>query len=134
MNELDLVIDTLEQCAERDIDLTPMIYESFFSSCSDALPLMGHSDQYMRGRMVAQIFEVIMDDSHHGAGGYLRWEVEAHLNDYGVKEGMYNAFLLSIKNAVKETIEDQWKNEYELAWDTRIGQVLMEIKKHAPTH
>ena len=134
MNELEVVVNTLEQVAEHDVDLTPLIYDDFFESCSEAFPLMGHSDEYMRGRMVAQIFEVIMDDTSHGDGGYLGWEVNAHLKDYGVKEEMYNAFLASIKKAVKVTIDDQWQNEYDRAWDARIGQVLAAIKRHAPTH
>ncbi len=134
MNELEVVVNTLEQVAERDVDLTPLIYDEFFESCRDAFPLMGHSDQYMRGRMVAQIFEVIMDDSLHGDGGYLGWEVNAHLKDYGVKEEMYNAFLASIKHAVKVTIDDLWQKEHDMAWDTRIEQILTAIKRHAPTH
>ncbi|MFT5692794.1 MAG: hypothetical protein ACI92E_002130 [Oceanicoccus sp.] len=134
MNALDVVVNTLEQCAERDVDLTPLIYEDFFESCSEAFPLMGHSDQYMRGRMVAQIFEVIMDDTLHNEGGYLGWEVNAHVKDYGVKDDMYDAFFASIKKAVKVTIEEEWQDEQDFAWDARINQILAVIQRHKPAH
>ena len=59
---------------------------------------MDHSDQYMKGRMLAQVFELLLDDEHLGEGSYLRWEVNNHLLAYGVDElaqvGLGEAHLL----------------------------------------
>jgi hypothetical protein len=129
MNALELVVASLEQCAELDIDLTPAIYQTFFDRCSDALPLMGHSDEYMRGRMAAQVFEILMDDSHFGEGGYLGWEVDAHCNDYGVDPAMYDDLFAAVKSAVKEAISDGWNSDFDTAWDQRIKHVLAEISR-----
>ena len=129
INQLELVVASLEQVAERDIDLTPAIYQIFFDRCSAALPLMGHSDEYMRGRMAAQIFELLIDDAHLGEGGYLSWEVDAHCKDYGVDPAMYDVLFAAVKSAVKEAISDGWNSEFDAAWDYRIEHLLAEISR-----
>lgn len=133
MTELEVVTSTLEQCAELDVDLTPEIYDVFFKTCAESVPLMGHSDAYMRGRMLEQVFELILDDSPQGPGSYLHWEVDNHVTAYGVDAAMYDAFLRAIKEAVKRTIDDNWQDEFEAAWDARIEALLADIHNHAPT-
>ena len=131
MTDLEIVTNTLEQCAELDIDLTPAIYDVFFETCAAAVPLMDHSDEHMRGRMAEQVFELIMDDSLEGAGNYLRWEVDNHLSAYSVDVSMYRSFFASVKEAVKHTIVDAWQDEHERAWDARIEALLADIHRHA---
>ena len=60
MTSIELVTDTLMLCAEADIDVQPTVYEKFFEACPAARDLMGHSDEHMRGRMLEQVFELLM--------------------------------------------------------------------------
>ncbi len=131
MTEQESIIDSLEKCAALDIDLTPSIYEHFFSDYPDALPLMGHSDNLMRGRMVDQVFELFLDDSQQGEGGYLRWEIDNHLDAYGVQVDMYPAFLRAVQGAVATALGRQWQREHEQAWQHRIDRLLSDIETHA---
>lgn len=131
MTDVEIVTNTLEQCAELDVDLTPAIYDVFFETCAGAVPLMDHSDEHMRGRMAEQAFELIMDDSLEGAGNYLRWEVDNHLSAYSVDVSMYRSFFAAVKAAVKRTIINAWQDEHEQAWNARIEALLADIHSHA---
>lgn len=122
-----LISTSLEACAELEGDITDKVYAHFFTGCNAALPLMDHSDQYMKGRMLAQVFELLLDDDHLGEGGYLRWEVNNHLLAYGVDVAMYRSFLDAICEVVKESLGTNWSAALANAWATKIDELLTEI-------
>ena len=124
---IDTVSRSLEQCADTAGDITDRVYERFFSQCGDAMPLMGHSDTGMKGRMLAQVFELLLTDEHLGDDGYLRWEVDNHVLAYGVEVGMYPAFFTALADTVKESLGDAWGEDQEQAWSSRIGKLLEDI-------
>ena len=126
-----LISTSLEQCAEREGDIMEKVYARFFASCEAALPLMDHSDQYMRGRMLAQVFELLLDDDHLGEGGYLRWEVNNHLLAYGVDVAMYRSFLDALCEVVKESLGTSWTVALTNVWATKIDELLTEIYAEA---
>ena len=124
----DLIIDTLERCGERAGDISPAVYKSFFAANPEAFELMAHSDDGMKGRMLAQTIELLMDEDAGATNDYLRWEVNNHVSAYAVHLEMYPDFLTALRNTVAETLGDQWGEPEALAWDTRIGSLLDEIK------
>jgi hypothetical protein len=129
MNQL--ISTSLETCAELEGDITEKVYAQFFTTCEAALPLMDHSDQYMKGRMLAQVFELLLDDDHLGEGGYLRWEVNNHLLAYGVDVVMYRSFLDALCDVVKKSLGTTWTVALARAWATKIDQLLAEIYSEA---
>ena len=127
----ELISTSLEDCAELEGDITDKVYARFFATCEAALPLMEHSDQYMKGRMLAQVFELLLDDDHLGEGGYLRWEVNNHLLAYGVDVAMYRSFLDALCEVVKESLSANWTQALASAWDTKIYGLLTDIYSDA---
>jgi len=125
------ISDSLEQCAEQVGDITAPVYERFFAKCSDAEPLMGHSDDGMKGRMLAQVIELLLTDEHLGDDGYLRWEVDNHLLAYGVEVDMYPAFFEAVRDTVKASLADSWNVDQASAWATRIERLLQDVYTQA---
>jgi len=125
------VSDSLERCAEAAGDITEEVYQRFFKVCGNAVDLMGHSDQYMKGRMLAQVVELLLTDEHMGEEGYLRWEVDNHVLAYGVDVGMYNAFLDALRDTVRDAVGDAWGPAHAKAWAGRVDSLLEEIYAEA---
>ena len=128
---VQLISTSLEACAQLEGDITEKVYAQFFATCQAALPLMDHSDQYMKGRMLAQVFELLLDDEHLGEGSYLRWEVNNHLLAYGVDVAMYRSFLDALRDVVKASLGATWTVALARAWAAKIDELLAEIYAEA---
>ena len=128
------ISDSLEQCADAVGDITDVVYDRFFSQCGSAEPLRGHSDTGMKGRMLAQVFELLLTDEHLGDDGYLRWEVDNHLLAYGVEVDMYPAFLEAVRDVVKESLGPAWGTDQAHAWSSRIETLLQDIYAQSAVH
>ncbi len=124
------VIRSLEICAERKGDIVPEVYERFFARHPGALELMGHSDEYMRGRMFEQVLELLMSDEHFGAGGYLDWELDNHLVAYQVAGDMYDAFFDAVLEVVREGAAELWTEADATAWRERIDMIMAHVRVH----
>ena len=70
----------------------PQVYERFFQLRPDAEGLMQQADVSMRGRMLDQTFELLMDPDVLGPESYFRWEVTNHVSAYGVSADMYGPY------------------------------------------
>lgn len=90
-----MILDSLEQLADQDVDLTDDVYERFFESCTAASALMRHTDQHMRGRMLGQALELLLTKD---VSEYLEWEIDNHQSAYAVEADMYKPFFLAIRD------------------------------------
>ncbi len=131
MTSIELVTDTLMLCAEADIDVQPTVYEKFFEACPAARDLMGHSDEHMRGRMLEQVFELLMDPELQGAENYLEWEFNNHIDAYGVDADMYSHFFSALQQAIAGALGERWSAEFEAAWQTRIAGLINEVDAYS---
>lgn len=122
-----VVTETLERCAERDGDIVPAVYERFFALSEDARRLMAHSDPYMRGRMFEEVLALLMSDAHFGAGRYLDWELDNHLNAYQVTAPMYEALFRAVTEVVQTSLGPEWTEPAARAWQQRTARILGEI-------
>lgn len=127
----DWVVQSLELCAELDEDINDAVYKHFFAACPEAVPLMGHSDEHMRGRMMAQVLELLMENQNYQSGDYLDWEVENHVTSYAVEASMYSAFLPAVKSAVQEALGSQWHAEHENTWNERLIKMDEAIQQYS---
>lgn len=127
MDALELIIETLEKCAEQDEDITAPVFERFFSLSSESREVMGHSDQYMRGRMLEQTITLLVDSDLSAQSPYLQWEVDNH-RSYGVALSSYPAFFDAVRETVRTTAGANWSQDHENAWNERIRYVLDTIK------
>ena len=108
----------------------PAIYERFFGFSDEANQVMGHSDQYIHGRMFEQVLELLMSDEHFGPGGYLDWELDNHLDAYHVTPQMYEAFFKAVVQIVREGVGSAWTERDTLAWQSRVDRVMEQVDAH----
>jgi len=116
---------SLELCAERDIDISARVYEIFFARCPEAVDLMGHSDDLMRGRMMEQVFKLLLEEENDQE--YLNWEIYNHIIGYQVDKSMYADFFVAVKDAIKTELGDAWTDAQAKAWDGKIAQLTKGI-------
>ena len=88
---------------------------------------MGHSDEPMRGRMLEQTIELLMDGELQGPGNYFRWEIANHLSAYGVSADMYTAYFQALGDELREALGEDWHASFEKGWDLRIADLLQEV-------
>ncbi len=127
---IDVVTRTLTICADTRGDIVPAIYERFFRFCGEANQVMGHSDQYVHGRMFEQVLELLMSDELFGPGGYLDWELDNHLDAYHVTPQMYEAFFKAVVQIVREGVGSAWIERDRLAWQSRVDLVMEQVDAH----
>lgn len=121
----ELVRDSLEACAELDVDITDAVYQRFFATDKAAAELMGHADQYMRGRMLQEVVELLISEDD---ADYLKWEVTNHLLSYAVDESMYTTFFNAVQAAVADGLGAQWTPAYAQAWRVKTTSLLDAIQ------
>jgi len=116
-----------EILAERDIDLSPQIYERFFQLRPDAEELMQQADDNMLGRMLDQTFELLMDPELLGPESYFRWEVTNHVSAYSVSPDMYGPYFQAMGEALAPALGDAWTRQIASAWRVRVADLLQDL-------
>lgn len=127
---IEVVIADLETVAERSGDIAPGVYERFFVRSEAGRNTMGHSDEYMRGRMLEQVLELMFDDRHLEPGGYLDWELENHIDAYGVEPSMYRDFFLAFVDEIQSALGDDWNETRQSAWQQRTDAILKVVESY----
>jgi Globin len=120
------IIESFEIAAERAGDVAPAIYAAYFARCPESRELMRYVDQYMRGRMLESLYELLMADETSDQLRYLRFEAANH-STYGVLPHMYENLLTAVRETVRHACGDDWTSAMASAWDARLGVLLREI-------
>ena len=121
------ITDVIYLLATNEIDPLEEIYERFFRLCPEARDSMGHSDEPMRGRMLEQTFELLMDADLHGAESYFRWEITNHVSAYGVSANMYDAYFEAIGQVLAEALGEAWTASLNDAWRKQVADLLADV-------
>jgi hemoglobin-like flavoprotein len=131
ISECDTVLQTFSQLAETGQGITPRIYEFYFERCPGSQALMAHVDHRMKGRMMDEVFKLLMTEELPRQRDYLRFETKTH-EGYGVEPVMYENLLLAVMDSVKESLASTWTEGYESAWKIRLQSLLREIRTASP--
>ena len=121
------ICEAFELLAAKDIDLQQETYRRFFQLCPEAQGLMGHSDEPMRGRMLEQTYELLMDAKLQGPDSYFRWEIRNHVSAYGVSASMYGAFFQALEATIAQALGEALKQQMAKAWQQRVEDLLHEV-------
>lgn len=124
---MDLVLKSFERAAETGTDITPLIYDRYFESSPESIGLMSHIDDLVRGKMMEEVFRLLMVTNYKPETEYLNFEVKTHESAYMVEPNMYLKLLDSVRLAVKDSLASDWTVEYEEAWQARIGDLTNEL-------
>lgn len=125
----DLVYRSFERVAERAVDITPKVYQKFFARHPEAESLMGHIDQIVRGRMMDEVYRLLLADDFSEEQQYLNWEVTNHRTAYNVEFDMYPHLMEALVDAVKESMGDDWNADYEDAWAAKNELLMQEVHR-----
>ena len=124
----DLISTTFEMAAEIGGDLAPAIYANYFARCPGSQALMSHIDDIVRGKMLEELYRLLLLSDYSGEQGYLNFEMKNHKLAYSVEAHMYGNLLAAILDTVRDAIGDQWQPSFEAAWQQRINDLTLEIQ------
>lgn len=124
----DLISTNFEMAAEIGGDLAPAIYANYFARCPGSQALMSHIDDIVRGKMLEEVYRLLMLSDYSGEQGYLNFEMKNHKLAYSVEAHMYGNLLAAILDTVRDAIGDQWQPSFEAAWQQRINDLTLEIQ------
>ena len=130
MNHQQNLIASLELASERAGDLTPMVYARYFEKCPESRELMWHLDQLVKGKMLAEIFRLLMESDLDSEDAYLDFEVRTHQQSYGVLGHMYDNLMAALAEAVAEVLDSDWTQDFAAAWEVRTKALLQAISGH----
>jgi hypothetical protein len=84
-------------------------------------------DQYMRGRMLDSLFELLLAEDLSTQLRYLRFETTSHTS-YGVRPHMYENLLAAVRDTVRRLCGSDWTPGMSVAWNSRLERLLGEIR------
>lgn len=128
MSSADAIIRSLEIAAEAGGDISASVIARYHELCPASAGLMDHMDEHMLGRMMDQVFLLLMDDSDAELDSYLTFETKNH-QSYGAQPYMYENLLTATRDIVRSLVAGSWTDELEGAWKARNEFLLDEIAK-----
>lgn len=128
MSTTDGVVRSLELAAEAGGDISAAIITRYHEQCPASAVLMDHMDEHMLGRMMDQVFLLMMDDSDAELDSYLTFETRNH-ESYGARPYMYENLLSATRDVVRSLAGADWSEELNAAWDARTSYLLDAIAK-----
>lgn len=124
---VNAILQSFEIAAERAGDIAPAVYDAYFARCPESRELMRFVDQYMRGRMLESLLELLMADEVSEQYRYLHFETTSHVS-YGVLPHMYENLLTAVRDTVRDACGAYWTPVMAAAWNSRLEALLREIR------
>jgi len=112
-----------ERLAETGIDITGAVYRQFEATAPDVGMYIGAMDERMRGRMLEQVFKLLLGETEEG---YLAFEARMH-RGYGANAYFYRSLLEAVAHSVREEMGEEWSAADDAAWNRTIGRIVDEI-------
>ncbi|MGB8363845.1 MAG: globin [Rhizomicrobium sp.] len=118
-DDATLIERTLERMAEATDDITPQVYEAFFSMRPDAKELFGATFDMGRGRMLNDVFMTLLDQANGKT--YLDYTLQSYVGDHdsiGVKSmSMYKDFLAALRTTISDVLGSSWPQDEKEAFN-----------------
>ncbi len=121
------LLASLEQAAEIAGDIAPAIYSRYFERCPESQSIMVHTDEHMRGRMIEEVYRLLMAESVDHEREYLVFETSNH-RAYGAQSHMYENLLLATRDVVQKALGTGYTGEMKAAWERRLEDLLGIIR------
>jgi hypothetical protein len=126
--EQELIECVLECAAEDDPGLNETIYKNFYEAMPDAEQLMSHVDEGTRGKMIAEIYRLLLaEDVAASDGDYLMFETKTHANSYFVLPEMYNVLSDVFLQTLRLSAAREWSPTVEAAVSRRLNSLARAI-------
>lgn len=126
--DVDRLTRSLELCAERCADITPMVYERLFAvdpATSRLFSLHEGAQQVARGRMLALTFELMFEVAAGDDVGVVVASMAADHMVYGVRDGaQYEAYLAAVRHSVADCLGADWTAGCAEVWDRTAAKLI----------
>lgn len=129
MNASELIELSLENVSAKVEDLTPFVYERFFSRHPEAEALFpGDVGEMVKGHMLMGLLETVTElasgkvypDSIH------RW-VREH-SGYEATAPMFPSMLQCLHESIQELMADDWTEDIGAAWQQTLDELTGHIE------
>ena len=125
ISDTEVIHNCLARLAESDADITDAVYAKFTGAMPEAIQHVEYMDIRMKGRMLDQIFQLLLGDTDEG---YLKFETDMH-RGYGASLPFYHAMLSAVKESVKDRLGQSWSTRDQAAWDASIERIIEDIDR-----
>jgi hemoglobin-like flavoprotein len=112
------ILHSFELAAARCEDLTPLVYIRLFREHPEAETMFrSEGAELVRGAMLAQTLDAIMDFAGDRSGRFRMIECEVQSHDaYGTPRKLFGAFFGVIAGTMRELLGREWSPEIDAAW------------------
>jgi hemoglobin-like flavoprotein len=110
---------------ERCGDLTPLVYQRLFAAHPEARALFRtEGSELVKGSMLAQTIEALLDFAGERSGRYRMIECEAISHDaYGTSRDLFVAFFSVISDTLRDVLGCDWSDEIDGAWRRLLAEL-----------
>lgn len=131
MNDLQTVIHSLEELAERGVDITPAVYARFFAQCPQAAALFGTAEaRSAQGKMVNELVQTVLDRLEGKPYGPIVVETMVSDHDsWGATLPMYDAFLAAFLDALEDALGEQAEPAAMAVWRRELAALREQISQ-----
>ncbi|MBI1238130.1 MAG: globin [Alphaproteobacteria bacterium] len=128
-----IIAESLERASELGGDPTPRVYARLFADNPEMERLFVRDiDGGVRGNMLQQVFEALLDAVGEGAFGanLIRCEIVNHEN-LGVPPDVFWSFFPVVRDTIRDILGDKWTPAMESAWGTLLERVEAVVREQA---
>ena len=126
--EQELIERALECVSADDPKLNERIYKNFYDAMPDAEQLMSHVDEGVRGKMMAEIYRLLLTkDVAASDSDYLVFETKTHANSYFVQPEMYRLLSDVLLQTLRLSAARVWGPAVEASVSRRLNAMTTAI-------
>lgn len=128
----ELILGTLERAAEKS-DPAPLMYALLFKDHPEMEHLFWRDrDGSIRGHMFQEMVAALVDFLGPNSYGENLFRIE-HTNheQLGVPPDVYSSAFTSLRDALRQTLKDQWTEADEVAWRELLATIGMKLQASA---
>lgn len=89
---------------------------------------MAHMDPVHRGKMMAEIYRLLLAEKLEDEADYLNWEAKNHETAYFVPKSLYPMFMEVVQALVADTLGSAWSIAESDAFKARCNQIAHELQ------
>ena len=129
MNDLAQITRSLEQLSDTGVDMTPQVYQRFFTLCPEAEAMFASTEaRSVQGKMINELVQTVLDQLEEKP--YSQTVMETMVDDHdswGVSLPMYEAFLQAFLEVLQETLVETMDDDMQAAWQRQFERILRQV-------
>ena len=118
----------LERVAASDSNFDQRCFERFFQMSEEGESLMAHMDHVHRGKMMTEIYRLLLAKKLEDEADYLNWEAKNHETAYFVPKHLYPMFMRALQALVADTLGGALSSSESDAFTARCNQIAHEVQ------